>query len=563
VEEKDMLRERSSAGALLIALLLAGCGTPASTSNGGSCAISPTSALLRPGGTQEFTAAVTGAISSGVVWSASCGTLAPTSMSGNPNATTYTAPDLAGSCTVTATSVVDATKSASALVTVASAPGVAVAISPPTASVTVGRSQLFTATVTGSSNSAVTWRVQDGPACGTVTQAGTYTAPAAVPSPPTCHVLATSAADPAVSAAAAATVLPPTAGIPSMPHISVGKPAFASEGTASLLTDGAYRYPNTWTFAPAHCSSSTPCWGAVHVGVGPSRLLVDWSHQDGDDQFTTTSYGGTTVQSYSIEVSANSTNGSDGNWATATDAITGKPASVNGNVYIQRSHVIDFSGYSWVRMKITASTADEIDELDLWDASIATDDSYFFHGDSITVQCANVRGTGGDYGQQPSFQADVHNAFPAHYPLQTGGGIAAEGANDAASEIPMYLSDFRHNRHWFLTMGTNDLCGGATAYAQYAQAWLAAVKAAGHIPILVHPIWGNNVSAYCSGNGPAFNKAIDTLVAANNLMPAVPLYEATFGHPEYFDPNDVHPNSAGCAVWRQTFASFVASLYAP
>jgi lysophospholipase L1-like esterase len=116
-------------------------------------------------------------------------------------------------------------------------------------------------------------------------------------------------------------------------------------------------------------------------------------------------------------------------------------------------------------------------------------------------------------------------------------------------------------KYWFLTMGTNDLCGGAAAFSANAQTWINAVKAAGATPILVHPIWGNNSTAYCSQNGPSFNTAVDALVNSNGLLPAVRLYEATVGHPEYFDPGDVHPNSTGCAVWNKTFADAVSSFY--
>jgi hypothetical protein len=110
-------------------------------------------------------------------------------------------------------------------------------------------------------------------------------------------------------------------------------------------------------------------------------------------------------------------------------------------------------------------------------------------------------------------------------------------------------------------MGTNDLCAGSAAYATSAQAWINTVEAAGAVPILVHPIWGNNVASYCSQNGPSFNAAIDALVVANGLMPAVPLYEATVGHPEYFGQGDVHPSSTGCQVWRQVLATAVGPLY--
>lgn len=81
-------------------------------------------------------------------------------------------------------------------------PVVAVSISPLTASVVAGGTQAFTATVTNSTNTAVTWSVQEGSAGGTVV-GGLYTASG---TPGTYHVLATSVADATKSATATVTV---------------------------------------------------------------------------------------------------------------------------------------------------------------------------------------------------------------------------------------------------------------------------------------------------------------------------------------------------------------------
>lgn len=75
--------------------------------------ISPASATLPANGSQTFTATVTGTANTSVSWSATCG-----SVPGSGNPVTYTAPGAAGSCWVTATSLADASKSATALVTV-------------------------------------------------------------------------------------------------------------------------------------------------------------------------------------------------------------------------------------------------------------------------------------------------------------------------------------------------------------------------------------------------------------------------------------------------------------
>jgi len=83
---------------------------------------------------------------------------------------------------------------------------VAVAVSPTAASVVVTKTQQFTATVTGTSNTAVTWSVVGGAANGTISNAGLYTAPATVPNPPQVTVTATSQKDSTKTGSATVTV---------------------------------------------------------------------------------------------------------------------------------------------------------------------------------------------------------------------------------------------------------------------------------------------------------------------------------------------------------------------
>lgn len=110
-------------GSLLIlcsALTLAGCaGSPGSTTpNPGSppidISIVPSSASVQVGGTQQFSATVSGTSNTAVVWSATGGTISSGGL--------YTAGNAAGSYTVTATSVADSSKSAHAAVSATTAP---------------------------------------------------------------------------------------------------------------------------------------------------------------------------------------------------------------------------------------------------------------------------------------------------------------------------------------------------------------------------------------------------------------------------------------------------------
>jgi hypothetical protein len=178
--------------------------------------ISPTSADVSNTDTQLFTASITGPSNTAVSWSLSgtgckgsaCGTLSANSLSA-----VYSAPVVAPSpatVSVTATSVADPTKSASAGVIIV--PTTVVIVTPTDVSVTAGSTQQFTASVTGASNTAVAWTLSgtscSGTACGTINSSGLYAAPAAVPSPGTVAVTASSAADSTKSASADVRIQP-------------------------------------------------------------------------------------------------------------------------------------------------------------------------------------------------------------------------------------------------------------------------------------------------------------------------------------------------------------------
>jgi serine protease len=87
---------------------------------------------------------------------------------------------------------------------------VAVAVTPAAASVQTGGMQTFTAAVTNTSNTAVTWSVNGvaggSATVGMISAAGLYTAPASAPTPATVTVTATSAADTTKSASAQVTI---------------------------------------------------------------------------------------------------------------------------------------------------------------------------------------------------------------------------------------------------------------------------------------------------------------------------------------------------------------------
>ena len=112
---------------------------------------------------------------------------------------------------------------------------VTVSVAPASATVRAGRSQTFTATVTGAPNT-VTWSVNGiggGDAVvGMIDASGRYTAPSIVPSPPAVTVRATSTAVPTASGSSSVTIIP-------QPSIASVTPSPVPAGAFTLTVAGA------------------------------------------------------------------------------------------------------------------------------------------------------------------------------------------------------------------------------------------------------------------------------------------------------------------------------------
>jgi len=181
-----------------------------------SITVLPGTAPVELGALRQFAASVTGSgnPNRAVSWSvagsgcsgAACGTVDSSGL--------FTAPQILpspASVTLTARSVADPSKAASAAITVTS--NFALTVSGP-ASVNTGATAAYAATITPAPNSnpsrVVNWSVSgpgcSGAACGTITGAGGYTAPASAPSPATVNIAGSPEADPSKAALLAVTI---------------------------------------------------------------------------------------------------------------------------------------------------------------------------------------------------------------------------------------------------------------------------------------------------------------------------------------------------------------------
>lgn len=131
-------------------------------------------------------------------------------------------------------------------------PQINVTVAPTSVGATAGQTQkvVFTATVTGTTNTAVTWSVAGvtggNATTGTIDASGNYTAPATVPNPNQVTVTATSQAAPTKSASATVTI-----SAPQLPTLSVNPP------TASVNIGGTQNFTLTATNATILTGTST------------------------------------------------------------------------------------------------------------------------------------------------------------------------------------------------------------------------------------------------------------------------------------------------------------------
>ena len=176
--------------------------------------LSPPTASVPTGGALQFTATVVSPLPTTISWTVN-NVLGGNSTLGTVNSSgLYTAPAVVpnpATVTVAAVSSAESSPSGSAIVTIT--PPVAnavVAVAPTDSSTPTGTAVQYAAAVTGTTNTAVTWYVNGvkggGSSTGTITTAGLYTAPTAVPSPPTVVITATSQAETSQSASTTLTV---------------------------------------------------------------------------------------------------------------------------------------------------------------------------------------------------------------------------------------------------------------------------------------------------------------------------------------------------------------------
>ena len=213
-------------------------------------------------------------------------------------------------------------------------PPVIVTVAPDAASVPLGEPQTFTATVSNTENTAVSWSVNGTPGgnatVGTVDTSGVYTAPANLPAPASVSVQATSMADASKNSVSLVKI---TSDI----SISVSPPAMplelgaASAFSAAVSSAGNPNRSVTWTLSGSGCTGtscgtvdSSGTYTAPQIFISPPTIsLTATSAADPSKSATGTI---TVTSSFSLAVTGPSTL-TAGNTATYAATLTPAPNS--------------------------------------------------------------------------------------------------------------------------------------------------------------------------------------------------------------------------------------------
>ncbi len=338
--------------------------------------------------------------------------------------------------------------------------------------------------------------------------------------------------------------------------ISLDVPAYASSGydPASQANDDSY--DSTWR------SQEMPAWLSYDLSSVPatrrSKVLVAWYNESGNYDHTIIGYPAYNLpEDYTIDVNAQQGGGQppESGWVTLV--------RVQGNHYHSRQHVIDMTGYNWIRIDISridgsAENYDASINMDIFDARTALADDWIFFGASVTA---------GSMGHQTlndvnAFAQLIHEKIPSHYPVQESGGIGYLTSADGVKYLNTWLELFP-GKYVGLSYGTNDALGCVspdTFYDHYVTMVQDVLKM-GKVPIVPHIPWGRNRNI--QNCAPALNAKIDALYQAFPQVVRGPDPWAFFqSHQNLISTDNIHPTEAGFGTYRQLWANaMLAAAY--
>ena len=277
---------------------------------------------------------------------------------------------------------------------------------------------------------------------------------------------------------------------------------------------------------------------ALNVGAGPKKLLITWE-SFGDCAWATNftnncGHSGVALSNFKILTSANSTDGTDGDWTEA--------ASIVDNPVMARGVQIDFDGKSWFKF-VSEGDVGKLLEIEAFDMTDGGTDTWFFMGTSISQMGIKQQDTDSTTAQL------IHARFPDYTPAMLRGGIGCINSTEVVAHLDEYLKYAGNVKYWAIEMGTNDAWGGGDwdldAYVKNMQTIIDSAKAHDITPIIARVMATNpEKSGWQINQGPDF-------------------YNYFLEHPELLGSDGIHPNAEGGGqAMHHLWADALAPLYA-
>lgn len=331
--------------------------------------------------------------------------------------------------------------------------------------------------------------------------------------------------------------------ITSNPVISRDCPAYSSDGTSSASSANDKHYFSFW-------NGTAPDYLAYDLSEVPENqrkeVIAVWYNATGQFDYTVLNGSSNGVPSdYTIEV--NSADGGvypEDGWEVVE--------TVKGNTLHSRQHVVNMSGYNWIRINITGNDGKEGGytsiNMDIHNVSEGITDSWIFYGDSITA-CGmmNCYGTG--------FAEYVNQIDSNYFPIQENGGIGGVRSSEGAENIDRWLADFP-GKYVSIAYGTNDAWGNPSNTEKYynnISYMVEKIIEAGKTPIVptipysTEPAVGNNV--------PLYNAKIEEIYKNYPEVIKGPDFYTFFSeNPDLLSSDGVHPSEDGYASMRKLWA---------
>jgi hypothetical protein len=289
-------------------------------------------------------------------------------------------------------------------------------------------------------------------------------------------------------------------------------------------------------------------WVAVHAGVGPEKVLVNWAALAGIPR----KGPGAAPSAYVIETSASSTNGRDGEWR--------RELSVDQNTACARAHVIEFDGQSWVRLALAGEAggaALPFERFDLHDASDGTDDCWLVLGDACLAGLEEPgRGTPG--AGERGWAGLIHQRYPGYCPALIDEAQRDESPAHTLDRVAALLERHSPAKRVAIAYGADSFLS-MVADAQALEALVAAVLSSGRLPVLARPPAPRGGAR---GGVDALHRQIAAIEQRHCLVPG-PDLEAWFdAHPDQLDAEG-RPTLEGCRAIARLWADAVDVWYVP